>query len=87
MTVVPKFDLPAGAKVKILGTEMVVRGLNEHGYEFTVPDTGAEMVMPFQSFVDYLKLPGVKIDTALPDTANRIQIRLGGFRTSRLRTH
>ena len=38
--------------------------------------------MPFGALVEQLKLPGARLDTALPATGGRLKQRLGGFTTS-----
>ncbi|WP_112311554.1 DDE-type integrase/transposase/recombinase [Pseudogemmobacter bohemicus] len=82
MTVVPKFDLAAGSKLTILHRDVVLVSDSEEGYEFCAVDTGESLFVPFLDFVNYIKLPGVRIDAQLPVTGNRLQVRLGGVRTS-----
>ena len=82
MTVVPKFDLVAGSKLTILDRDVVLVAGDEEGYNFCAVDSGESLYIPYLDFVSYIKLPGVKIDAQLPETGNRLQIRLGGIRTS-----
>ena len=82
MTVVPKFDLVAGSKLTILDREVVLVSSDDDGYKLCAVDSGENLYIPCLDFVNYIKLPGVKIDAQLPETGNRLQIRLGGVRTS-----
>lgn len=84
MTVVPKFDFLAGSKLTILDRDVVLVSGDEEGYNFCAVDSGESLYIPYLDFVSYIRLPGVKIDAQLPETGNRLQIRLGGVRTSQV---
>lgn len=79
----PRFVLPPGTELKLLGNRVSVAGRNASGYDVVDPETGEQRIVPFAAFVDYLKLPGAVIDAPPPQTGGRLQQRLGGFATSR----
>ncbi len=82
MSVLQKFDLPVGGVVQLFENSLVFNCSTETGYKFTEMESGSTSIVPFQTFVDYLKLPGVKLDFGSPETGKRLQERMGGVETS-----
>lgn len=82
MNVTPRYNIPPGSEISLHGRSMVAIGQDEHGYTFVGSDDGATTIISYSKFVDQIKLPGAKIDTALPATGGRAKERLGGFTTS-----
>ncbi|ULB09625.1 transposase family protein [Cereibacter azotoformans] len=78
----PRYNFPEGTAITLLSQELVLNGISKDGYEFTNAGSGAMRVVPFLEFVQYIKLPGAKIDVQLPLTGNRLKARLGGYATS-----
>ena len=82
MTVHQKFDLPVGGTVTLFNNDLVFNGETDAGYEFTDMASGQVSIVSYQTFVDYLKLPGVKLNFDGPETGDRLQFRMGGVQTS-----
>ncbi|MCE6949502.1 hypothetical protein LAZ29_00855 [Cereibacter sphaeroides] len=82
MTVAPRYNFPEGTEITLLSQKLVVNGVSDNGYEVANTGSGAMRVVPFLEFVQYMKLPGAKIDVQLPLTGNRLKARLGGYSTS-----
>jgi hypothetical protein len=78
MSVVPRYDIAAGTEVEMQGAKLVLAEKVEGGYVFCAPETGQNRFIPYQQFSDTLKLPGVKIGNRMPETANRLQLRMEG---------
>lgn len=83
MMQLPRFALPAGTEVTLMSTRMEISGTDKNGYTVVDLDTGSMRMIPFQSFVEHLKLPGARINTLAPKTGNRLQHRMGGFNSAR----
>lgn len=81
MTVVPQYNLPPGSELTLFWRPVVVTGKSTEGYEVTGLDDGTVSVISYAKFVEYLKLPGAKIDATIPDTGARLKQRLGGYST------
>jgi len=82
MKVVPRYNLLPGTEIALLNRPMVVTGQSAEGYKVTGLEDGAASVISFAKLVEYLKLPGAKIDTATPQTGARLKQRLGGYSTA-----
>lgn len=82
MKVVPRYNLLPGTEITLLNRPMVVTGQSAEGYEVTGLEDGTASVIAFAKLVEYLKLPGAKLDTALPETGGRLKQRLGGYSTA-----
>ena len=82
MKVVPRYNLLPGTEITLLNRPMVVTGQSAEGYEVTGLEDGTASVISFAKLVEYLKLPGAKLDTALPETGGRLKQRLGGYSTA-----
>jgi len=80
--VVPRYNLLPGTEITLLNRPMVVTGQSAEGYEVTGLEDGTASVIAFAKLVEYLKLPGAKLDTALPETGGRLKQRLGGYSTA-----
>ncbi|WP_435164795.1 hypothetical protein [Falsirhodobacter sp. 1013] len=80
---VPKFSVPGGTHVTLGGVRVMIAGRGEIGYEAVDLDTGQERIIPFGVLVDYLNLPGARIDTATAISGDRIRHRLGGYLSSK----
>lgn len=78
MTAVMKYDFQVGTEVTLFGNKLAYNGRTDAGYQFTDLESATMTVVPFRAFVDYLQLPGIKLDTNLPQTGNRLHQRLGG---------
>lgn len=83
MTLVPRYELPIGSEVTLFQRKLVVLGQSDKGYEFSDPETGLPYSIPFQKFVDYLKLPGTRFHGGITPGANLVSERLGGYKTSK----
>jgi len=79
MMLVPRYDIPVGSEITLKGAQLALTECNENGYSFLTLATGQMQFVSFQHFADYLKLPGTKIDSQLPETGNRHQLRMGGY--------
>lgn len=84
MTIAPVFNFPIGSEVTLFSNRFSFSGREEAGYQFTEMETGVTNVVPFQAFVDYLKLPGVKVHSLTPQLGSRTEDRLGGFRSAKV---
>ena len=82
MKVAPRYRIPPGSEITLLGRPMVVTGQDEQGYTVVGSEDGASTVVSYAKLVEHFKLPGATIDTALPLTGGRAKDRLGGFATS-----
>ena len=82
MTVVPRYNLVPGTEITLLQRPMVVTGQSDEGYKVTGLEDGIASVISFAKLVEYLKLPGAKLDTALAETGGRLKQRLGGYATA-----
>lgn len=82
MTMVPRYNFLPGTEITLLERPVVITGQNEQGYNLVGRDDGVTTVLPFAKLVEQLKLPGVTIDTALPENGARLQQRLGGYSSS-----
>ena len=76
MTLVPRYELPIGSEVTLFQRKLVVLGQSDKGYEFSDPETGLPYSIPFQKFVDYLKLPGTRFHGGITPGANLVSERL-----------
>lgn len=79
----PKFALPNGTRISIGENRVTISGKNEIGYNAIDLDTGQQRTIPFHILVDYLSLPGTRIDTTTATTGDRVRYRLGGFSSSK----
>mgnify|MGYP000291666354 CR=1 FL=1 len=86
MNMVPRYHFAAGTELTLHARRVVLNSQTEVGYETVSLEDGTVSVIPFQHFLDYLALPGSKIDTLLPQTGNRATRRLGGHTTARALT-
>lgn len=82
MKVVPRYNLLPGTEITLLNRPMVVTGRSAEGYKVTGLEDGTASVISFAKLIEYLKLPGAKLDTSLPETGGRLKQRLGGYSTA-----
>jgi hypothetical protein len=80
--VVPRYNLLPGTEITLLNRPMVVTGRSAEGYKVTGLEDGTASVISFAKLIEYLKLPGAKLDTSLPETGGRLKQRLGGYSTA-----
>ncbi|QRF65537.1 hypothetical protein [Ponticoccus alexandrii] len=79
MTTAPRYNFPPGSEVSLLHRPMVVTGTTDVGYSMVCLEDGVETVVTFARLVEYLKLPGARIDAAPTATSDRPNLRLGGY--------
>lgn len=79
MTIAPRYNFLPGTEITLLHRPMAVTGIQENGYSVVGLDDGIETVVSFDRFVEHLKLPGAKINSAQASTGDRLRQRLGGF--------
>lgn len=77
-----RYNFLPGTEITLLNRPMVVTGKSEEGYRMAGRDDGATTIIPYGKMVELLKLPGARIDTAIPATGGRLKQRLGGFETA-----
>lgn len=82
MTEVPRYCLLPGTEITLLERPMVVTGTTDQGYQVAGLEDGVITVLPFGTLAQQLKLPGARIDTAIPKTGGKLKQRLGGFLTA-----
>ncbi len=82
MTFVPRFNIPPGSEITLSERPVVFSGQEANGYRVTGLDDGLTTVLPHMKLLEYLKLPGVRIDTDLAMTGGRLARRLGGYATA-----
>lgn len=78
-----RYAIAPGTEVTLAGNRLVISGVNDLGYQSMDLESGAMRVIPFQTFIDYMNLPGAKLDVNLPLSGNRVQERLGGHVSSK----
>ncbi|PWR00994.1 hypothetical protein DKT77_19310 [Meridianimarinicoccus roseus] len=81
MTVVPKYAFLPGSEVTLFDRPMVVTGRSDEGYLMTGLEDHEVTVLSYDKFVEYVKLPGVKLNSALARTGGRLKQRLGGYKS------
>ncbi|MCH8491594.1 MAG: hypothetical protein LAT81_16945, partial [Oceanicaulis sp.] len=79
MTIVPRYNFLPGTEITLLNRPMAVTGVTENGYSMVGIEDGATTVVTFDRLVEQVKLPGAKINSALPATGDRHKQRLGGY--------
>lgn len=82
MTVTPKYNLIPGTQITLLSRSMTVTGKSDHGYKVVGHDDGVANVVPFERLIEYLRLPGSKINVLETTTGDRLKNRLGGYCSS-----
>lgn len=78
MNIIPRYNFLPGTEITLLNRPMAVTGMEENGYSMVGLDDGFVSVVSFERLVEYLKLPGVKIDAAQAANGDRHRKRLGG---------
>lgn len=77
-----RYNFLPGTEITLLNRPVVVTGQSENGYKMVGRDDGVTTVVSYGKMVELLKLPGVRIDTAVAATGGRLKQRLGGFETA-----
>lgn len=79
MTIIPRYTLLPGTEVTLLGRAMAVTGAKENGYSMMGLEDGTATVVSFERFIEYLKLPGAKLNYASATSGDHGRLRLGGY--------
>lgn len=77
----PRFNFLPGTEITLLNRPMCVTGVQDTGYSMVGLDDGVSTVVSFNQFVEQIKLPGAKINTALAADGDRLRKRLNGYST------
>lgn len=79
MTFVPRYDFQKGTEITLFHRAKQVLDIGDSGYQVADLEDGSISVIPFDRLVEYLKLPGAKINVLQATTGDRLKQRLGGF--------
>ncbi|HEY9037876.1 MAG TPA: transposase family protein [Roseovarius sp.] len=82
MNIVPRYNYPAGTEVTLFSQKMAMNRLTDDGYELTNKENGDTSVVSFSKFVEYLKSPAMRIESAGGMPTSVVELRLGGLKNA-----
>lgn len=83
MSTDPRYNYTIGTEITLLGKSMSVAKVTENGYSMVSIEDGTTTVVAFSRLIEYLKLPGAKINSAMTTTGDRLRYRLRGYASAK----